>query len=165
MSIINNLLAKLFGRRQEQKATTMNTQTSNQHSDFIPSWRQEDMKRMNAMELEIRNWLITTLKELGSLPFSWESGNDEAFITFKDWSEAQGYEFETLEEYIILKLDIPDAGEFNMTGEGIIYIENGQVKAKFSSLMKEVTDYNEETEQEIYGEEIVSTGNELLFVI
>lgn len=165
MSIISNFLQKLFGGKPAQQAPTAGPQTTHQPGDFMYTWQQERMKRANAMEQEIKDWLVTTIKETGNLPFSWESGNDEAFITFKDRQETQEEEFDTLEQYILLKLDIPDAGEFNMTGEGLIYIDNDKVKAKFSSLMKEVVDYDEETEQETYGEEVVNTGEELLFLI
>lgn len=69
-----------------------------------------------------------------------------------------------LEEYIMDKLDIPSAGEFSMTGSGSIYLAGNTVKLKHSSVIKELVDYNEETEEEIYGgEEVTSSGDEVIF--
>jgi hypothetical protein len=70
-----------------------------------------------------------------------------------------------LEEYIIDKLDIPDAGEFTMNGSGMIYIADNAVKAKYSSIMKAVIDYDETTEEEIYSEEEQSSDDKVLFDI
>ena len=57
------------------------------------------------------------------------------------------------------------AGEFSMTGRGSIYIQDNLVRAKFSGVMKALVDFNEETQQEIYSEEIEEGGDRLLFEI
>ena len=128
-------------------------------------WEQERKERMIQTEANIKDWLVKLVKEKKELPFSWESGNDEAFLSFKDYAEWDSNNFEDLEGYIIDKLDIPDAGEFEMTGEGIIYSDGKSIKAKYHSVIKELVDFNEETEEEIYGEEIKDKGDVVLFMI
>ena len=71
--------------------------------------------------------------------------------------------FFPLEEYVVSKLEIPDAGEFSMTGQGTLYIEGDFVKAKYSSVMKVLTDFNEETQTEVYGEEYKDSDDRKLF--
>ncbi len=111
--------------------------------------------------------LVKLLKEKTEIKFSWESGGDEAFLTFEDFAaEAQNHENYELEDFIIEKLDIPSAGEFSMKGVGILYIADNKVRAKYVSEMKEVVDYDEEKEEEIYGdEEIKDEGDEILFAV
>jgi hypothetical protein len=70
-----------------------------------------------------------------------------------------------MEEYIVNKLEIPDAGEFSMTGQGSMYIEGRFVKAKYSSVIKGVVDFNEETETEVYGVAEEDSGDRKLFEI
>jgi hypothetical protein len=128
-------------------------------------WEQERKERMIQTEADIKEWLANLVKEKGELPFSWESGNDEAFLSFKDYAEWDSNNFEDLAGYIINKLDIPDAGEFEMTGEGFLYSDGKSIKARYHSSIKEMVDFNEETEETIYGEEMKDEGDKLLFVI
>ena len=60
---------------------------------------------------------------------------------------------------------IPSAGEFQMNGKGNISIEDGNVRVKYSSIMKETVDYIEETEEEIFGEEEYDEGDVVLFSV
>lgn len=160
MSMISKLFGKLFSNNPQKTAPIEPTT-----SDYMARWEKERQERTQATEQRLKDWIISSVKEKGSLPFTWESGNDEAFVTFKDNTEAEADNFQDLEEYIIDKLDIPDAGEFEMVGSGTMYINDNLVRAKYSSTIKAIIDYNEETEQEIYSEEEQDSGDKILFAV
>jgi hypothetical protein len=134
-------------------------------SSGASSWMGEQTRRTSQFERDNGSWVVNKIKAHNGLAFSWESGGDEAFVTFADFSADDEDKFQLMEEYIVNKLDIPDAGEFNMTGQGNMYIEDKFVKAKYSSVIKEVVDFNEETETEVYGEEEEDSGDRKLFEI
>ncbi len=163
MSLISSLLAKLFGKDNGDKQKSLNRPASAQ--DYMNRIENERNERIKSREASIKNWMLNSVREKGNLAFSWESGSDEAFVTFKDSNEAEQDNYEDLEQYIIDKLDIPDAGEFKMNGNGTIYIDGDLVKAKYASTMKGIIDYDEATETEIYSEEIVDSGDKVLFAI
>jgi hypothetical protein len=172
MSWISNLLRKIFGSGKAQKKAPVAQDsvrivrlTKGQVNDFMARRERERQERIKEAESNLKDWIVLSLKERGSLSFTWESGNDEAFITFKDSNEAERENFEQLEEYIIDKLDIPDAGEFRMDGSGLLYIANNLIKAKYSSIMKGITDYDEETDSVTYSEEEHDSGDKVLFMI
>lgn len=158
MGLIDKLFGNLFG-----KSTQTPKSPEPATGDYMARWEKERQERIQAAELRLKDWVATMVKEKGGLPFTWESGNDEAFVTFKDSSEAEQENFQDLEEYIVDKLNIPDAGEFEMTGSGTVYIDDNFVKAKYSSTMKAIIDYDEETEQEVYSEEEEDSGDKVLF--
>jgi hypothetical protein len=160
MGFISGLLKKLFGDNHNQPEISLPL-----NHNFMAQWEKEQEERIVAAEARIKDWLITSLKEKGNLPFSWESGGDEAFVTFQDNDGTDEENFEDLEEYIIDKLNIPDAGEFQMNGSGTIYIENNLARAKYSSTIKAVIDYDEETEEEIFSEEEQDSGDKVLFAV
>lgn len=156
MSWFKRLTTMIFGKKDEE---------TEKMKYFLVKWEQERKERIIQTEANIKDWLVALVKEKKQLPFSWESGNDEAILSFKDYAEWDSNNFEDLEGYIIDKLDIPDAGEFEMTGEGFIYSDGKSIRASYQSIIKEMVDFNEETEEEIYGEEIKDKGDKLLFVI
>jgi hypothetical protein len=156
MSWFKRLTEMIFGKKDVEMEKMKNS---------LFKWEQERKERMIQTEANIKDWLVKLVKEKKELPFSWESGNDEAFLSFKDYAEWDSNNFEDLEGYIINKLDIPDAGEFEMTGEGIIYSDGKSVKARYQSTIKEMVDFNEETEETIYGEEVKDKGDVVLFMI
>jgi hypothetical protein len=156
MSWFKRLTTMIFGKKDEE---------TEKMKYFLVKWEQERKERMIQTEANIRDWLVALVNEKKQLHFSWESGNDEAFLSFKDYAEWDSNNFEDLEGYIIDKLDIPDAGEFEMTGEGFIYSDGKSIRASYQSIIKEMVDFNEETEEEIYGEEIKDKGDTVLFVI
>ena len=158
MGLINNLFKKIFGTNHQKVEPTTPT-----NDDYLAIWEKERQERIIAAEERLKGWVAKSLKEKGILPFSWESGSDEAFVTFQDKTDADEENFQDLEEYIIDKLDIPDAGEFQMNGSGTIYIENNLVKAKYSSTIKTIIDFNEETEEEVFSEEEQDSGDQVLF--
>jgi hypothetical protein len=160
MGLISNLLKKILGDNHKQAETSLPS-----NDNYIARWDKEREERIIAAEERLKDWLVTSLREKGTLPFSWESGNDEAFVTFQDKDDSNEESFEDLEEYIIDKLDIPDAGEFQMNGSGTVYIENNLARAKYSSTMKATIDYNEETDEEIFSEEEQDSGDKVLFAI
>lgn len=151
MNLFSKLL-KLFGKKTD--------------SEFDFSiWQLGEQKRIKEMENEIKIWLIPYLKENETLPFSWESGGDDGFVTIESVNETYEDAYINLEEYLINQLEIPTAGEFEMNGKGTLYIENNFVKVKYSSTMKETIDFNEETEEAIYSEEEFDSGDSNLFAI
>ena len=63
------------------------------------------------------------------LSIKWDCGNDEALTTVFINDEALAYNDEFQEElsmYILNYLDLPDAGDFQMEGGGVIIKEQGQ---------------------------------------
>ena len=160
MGLISNLLKKLFGNNHKQAESSLPP-----NDNYMARWEKEREERIIAAEEILKDWVIISLKEKGKLPFTWESGNDEAFVTFQDKTATNENNFEDLEEYIIDKLDIPDAGEFQMNGNGTIYIENNFARVKYSSTMKATIDFNEETEEEIFSEEEHDSGDKVLFAV
>jgi hypothetical protein len=160
MGLIDKLFGKLFGKK-DQKVKPPDPVAN----DYMAQWEKERQVRIQDAELRLKGWIISSINEKGSLPFTWESGNDEAFVTFQDSNEEEEEDYQDMEEYIIDKLDIPDAGEFSMTGSGTVYIEGDSVKAKYSSTMRGIIDYNEETEQPVYSEVEEDSGDKVLFAI
>ena len=172
MSLISWLLSKVFGKRNVEKQAPVkqpsandNQTTPRQLNDYMARWEKERNERIKAAEERLKGWIILSIREKGSLAFTWESGNDEAFVTFKDSNEAEEDNFQDLEEYIIDKLDIPDAGEFRMDGSGTLYLADNHVKAKYSSIIKGITDYDEETDAVTYSEEEHDSGDKALFMV
>ena len=161
MSLLSNFLRKLFGGNNKPQVQPPKTE-----NNYIGRWEQEREKRIKDAESRLKDWLIATVKEKESLPFTWTSGGDEAFVTFEDKTDAEEDNFQELEEYIVDKLDIPDAGEFEMNGSGTIYLQDNLIKAKYSSVMKGIDDYDEETDQVIYSQdEVRDSDNKTLFSV
>lgn len=133
--------------------------------DYLADWENERKERIKNYEVQLKEWILKLLKEKGQLAFTWESGNDEGFITFKDFNEAEENNFMHLEGFIVDAIDIPSAGEFQMNGEGDIYIDNGLVKVKHKSVTKLLIDYDEENEKEIYDAGESESGDLTLFAI
>ena len=172
MSLISGLLSKIFGKRNVEKPAPARQPSANndqvaplQLNDFMARWEKERNERIKAAEEKLKDWIILSIREKGSPAFTWESGNDEAFVTFKDSNEADENNFQDLEEYIVDKLDIPDAGEFRMDGSGTLYLADNLVKAKYSSIIKGITDYDEDTDAVTYSEEEHDSGDKVLFMV
>jgi hypothetical protein len=161
MSFIDKLFGSFFQKNNKKPA-----QAEIDADEYIARAEKERQERIRSAELRLKDWIVALIAEKGSLQFSWESGNDEAFVTFKDWSEPEADTFQDLEEFIVDKLGIPDAGEFEMTGSGMIYLDGNMVKAKYSSAMKAIIDYDEKTDQVVYSEEEEKdNGDEVLFFL
>jgi len=173
MSFISKFFGNLFKKDNSPKKlesisnpTVIKLQlTPAEVNNYRDRWEKERLERIVAAEGKLKDWIIVSVRTRGSLAFSWESGNDEAFVTFKDYDEASKENFQELEDYVIDKLNIPDAGEFQMNGQGTIYIADGLVKTSYSSIMKELLDYDEETQTEVYSEEEQDSGDKVLFGI
>ncbi|RXK61989.1 hypothetical protein ESA94_02950 [Lacibacter luteus] len=159
MGLFRNLFKTLFGTSNNTKKETPAPPVI----DYMAAWEKERQERITAAEHKLKDWISAQVKEKENLSFTWESGNDEAFVTFKDASTEEEDNFFELEQYMIDKLDIPDAGEFEMNGKGNISIENNRVVVKYSSTIKALLDFNEETEEEIYSEEEQDSGEKTLF--
>lgn len=159
MGLISSLFRKIFGNNSRQEPK----QVLSPNENLIARWKKEREENVLAIEREIKDWLTGVLKNKGEVPFSWESGNDEALITFQNGVDFDDDNFEELEQYILGKLDIPDAGEFQMNGKGVIYIAQGEVRVKYSSIFKTTIDFDEETEEEIFSEEEHDSGDIILY--
>jgi hypothetical protein len=159
MSLISRLFGKLFGRNDSTaKPVAVN--------DIMAKWERDRQIRIKAAEEELRDWIIASVNKNGAIEFSWESGGDEGFVTIKEYANNKRYDkAEDLEEYILDKLDIPCAGEFTMNGHGAIYIAGDVVKIRYSSTLKELVDFDEETEQEIYSNEEQDSGDIVMFSV
>ena len=160
MGLFNNLMKKLFGGNQ-QKAESVTEPVNN----YMERWEHERKERISSAETKLKDWLALYVKENRNLEFSWESGNDEGFVTFQDSASIGEDRLDQMESYIIDKLDIPAAGEFQMNGSGFIYLDNNLIKVKYSSIMKALVDFDEKTEEEIYSEEEHDSGDVVLFAI
>lgn len=170
MNFLRRLLSKLLGKRRPDGAPpgleikTVKI-TPSRLQEIQAQRERERQERISASEAELKDWIILTVKEKGGIPFSWESGNDEGFVTFTDKSNAEEDNYDNLEAYIIDKLDIPCAGEFEMNGNGTIYIADSFVRAKYRSTYKEVVDYNEETNEAVYNEGETDSGDKAMFPV
>lgn len=163
MNLISYFLKKIFGNNYNQGEIIFPPV-----GDYGIKWGKGKEEKMKIIENRLKGWLIEYLKEKNTLSFTWESGGDEAFVTVedKDYIDNDIYNSEhdfDLEDYIIDKLNIPDAGEFQMNGSGIIYMENNFVKVKYSSTMRATIDFDEKTGEEIFSEEELDSGNKVLF--
>lgn len=128
-------------------------------------WHKQKEERNKQLLAAVESWLAEVVRKHGPLNFHWESGGDEAFVTLENFGETENEKIHSLEEYLILKLDIPDAGEFEMNGEGKLYLKNGAVWAFYQSSVRMLEDYDEETEKEIYSEVEVESADKELFPI
>ena len=159
MDIINFLKSLFSGKKAS------GVPGSPVNSNYLARWEKEREERMVAAEAVLKDWIIKLLTERNGLPFSWESGSDEAFVTFEGLDDSSEDIVEDLQQFIIDKLEIPDAGEFEMNGKGTIYLENNLVRVKYSSIMKAIVDFNEETEEEVFSDEELDSGDQVLFAI
>lgn len=163
MGLLSSFLGKLFGNNSQTTYVAKQPEPSKEANDYMTRWEKERQERIKAGDEKIKGWLLALIKQKGTLPFTWESGNDEAFVTFQDETEAEEDDFQYLGEHIVDCLNIPDAGEFEMNGSGTIYITGNAIRAKYSSVIKAVIDFDEKTEQEIYTEEEHDSGDKVLF--
>jgi len=160
MSLISDLLKKLFGRGSQPEAAVTSSKSFSENQ-----WERERAERNSNIEQSAEEWLVKYLDKKASVDFTWESGNDEAFVYFSDMPDADEDDLMDVESYIIIKLNIPDAGEFEMNGAGTIYKQDNNVRVKYSSIIKALIDFNEDTEEEIYSEEEKDSGDVILFAI
>ena len=161
MGIFKSILRLFQGEKTQSVPNTPDTNSS-QH--FIDRWEKERQARVASYEQELKLWLLQLLKEKKELRFNWESGNDEAFVTFED-EDNMNENFESLQDYMIAALDIPDAGEFEMHGTGTIYIAGNAVRVTHESITKMIIDYDETTDEVIYGNNETDKGDIILFTI
>lgn len=164
MSIINFIKNLFLTKNPFPKASDLETYTPLTEEN-LEAWRKKEQEKKSSLEKKVKETIIEQIKEQNnSLKFSWDSGNDEAFLTFEnnktDIDEEKSWE---IEEYLILKLEIPDAGEFEMHGEGFLYIENNSVFANYWSTLKFLEDYDEEKDEEIWSEAEVEKNISELF--
>lgn len=156
MSMFKSIFDKLLGKQAPQAPA---------QSDFLNEWDKKRKARIVEAEGEIKEWLTARVKEKGTLNFSWESGNDEGFVDFEEYNDAEQRQFDTLEMYIIDVLDIPDAGEFQMIGNGTFYLIENTLKVMHSSIFREIVDYDEVTGKEIFGKGNEDKGDVVLFTV
>jgi hypothetical protein len=93
MSFIKKLLSSLFGNgKPKQPRTEYIPQPRPAVENYMDRWERERNERIRSAEEKIKDWLVASLKEKGKMEFSWESGNDEAFVTFKENNYEDGPE-------------------------------------------------------------------------
>ena len=100
----------------------------------------------------IKEWLSKHLAQGDQVTVRWDCGGDEAFVYPAINGEELPYEDDMHEEFaffLIETLDIPDAGEFSMQGEGTIFAENGAIKITYHAEGEAMVDFDEETQEEI----------------
>jgi hypothetical protein len=116
---------------------------------------------------QLKGQLVKLLLEGKQVTVRWDCGGDESFAYPAVDGKELGFddEFgEALAEYIIKKLNLPDAGEFYLKGGGRFFIEdNNKIVIEHMSVMAGVMDYDEEKEEEIYSEEEEESGKHTLF--
>lgn len=120
-------------------------------------------KQWEKAKQESREWLLQYLLNNEALTFTMECGGDEALLYFDEPMEWNIEE--PIYTIVVEGLDIPDAGEFSLTGGGALWLEGKVVKGKYNGLMRESVDYNEETEEEIFGREFTYGKEAVLFHI
>lgn len=110
-------------------------------------------KNKKMAKQDIKNWLLSHLNANRKVTVKWDCGGDESFVyPYIDGVEV-GYDDEihdVFEQFLIAELDIPDAGEFSLQGQGTIFIEDGKIVIEHSAEGTATIDYDEETEQEIF---------------
>ena len=159
MSLLDRLFGGFFKKNDREQQTPVDS------GDFMERWERKRKERIAAAENDLKPWIIDRLIADKTIDFTWESGNDEAFVTFTNHTDQDENLFMELEGYVVDTLQIPDAGEFAMTGKGSIYLADKTVRIRHASVLKYLTDYNEETEEEIWGEEETDSGDTILFSI
>jgi hypothetical protein len=117
---------------------------------------------------EIKEWLLSNLKANRKITVRWDCGGDEAFVYPSiDGEEVDSMDtiHELFEHFLIEKLNIPDAGEFTLTGKGTIFIEADKIIIEHSAEGEALIDYDEETEQEIYEQITEELTRSILFKV
>ncbi|GAA4343874.1 hypothetical protein [Flaviaesturariibacter amylovorans] len=140
---------------------TPGTQPELEADDPNEYWNQ----RLAALEAEIRDPLSALLRKEHRLRFAWEAGNDEGGIYFPDGALFDTPYYWALIQYLQARLCISNAGEFEATGRGILFLDSGFVRAKYSSELRHFIDYNEETQESIYSEPEKEDEDLVLFAI
>ena len=127
---------------------------------------------MNNQEIEqkLKETLLQYLDAGKKVTLTWDCGGDEAFVhvfidneeqsSFED-GKYQAHKFPALlEDFVILKLGLPSAGEFSLKGKGEIFKENNTLTILYEVV--EFEDYEEDEEYPSDGAEEFS-GREVLF--
>ncbi|MCB0607534.1 MAG: hypothetical protein KDD12_07455 [Lewinella sp.] len=96
----------------------------------------------------------------------WDCGGDEAIIkVLVDGAELtynNAFAME-LDMYLVNYLNLPDAGEFSMTGNGEIVEENEELYIVYESILKGVEDYETGRWKELNEKDDVYSGKKKLF--
>jgi hypothetical protein len=107
---------------------------------------------------EIRKFLTDKIKEGKTITVKWDCGGDEAFAYFFENGEAiDDMEIsEDLELMIINQLNLPDAGEFVLEGEGRLFLEDDKLLIEYKSILKELEgEEMNEVQDEFSGKKIL----------
>lgn len=117
---------------------------------------------------EIKKWLLGHLNANREVTVRWDCGGDEAFVypaidgEDVDSSDKIHQEFE---QFLIDALDIPDAGEFEMQGEGTIFLEDGEILIEYTTEGKVMMDYDEVNKKAIWKDLAEETNESILFEV
>ncbi|RAJ74968.1 hypothetical protein CLV59_11014 [Chitinophaga dinghuensis] len=166
----NDFWKRIFGEKkpEQQPETPINSNEPDFESEFESDYDYEPepdtLNRIDPYTLKLeaifKDWLIDKLRDNNALDFSFEGGGDEGFITFENPTDETEM-YNSLDEYLFYILKIPTVGECYMNGSGTLYIADNIVKVKYSSTLNQSYDYNEETDEIIYGEKVTLGGGDL----
>ncbi|HYG51668.1 MAG TPA: hypothetical protein VD905_12235 [Flavobacteriales bacterium] len=151
-----NFFSKLFGGKKPQNNSSNTQASQNKSADNYSDWQKKEQERQAALAENVKAPIIQHISKNGIFKFTIEAGNDEAFLHFEastEKTEEDEQELYDIEEYLIDVLDIPSAGEFSMTGEGSLFMKNNKVYCEYKTIYKELLDYDEENDKEIYSDE------------
>lgn len=115
--------------------------------------------------------LESLLKSGKSIELKWDCGGDEAFIfptdACKELSETHKTLMQALEIHLLNILNLPDAGEFSMTGKGQLSLEDDKIVITFESIMKGFEYYKPKTKEggwkEVNAVEPMYSGKKIIF--
>ncbi len=102
-------------------------------------------------EQEIYEGVKKLLQEGKTIELQWDCGGDEAIVSptekCKELAQTHNPLMRALDLYVINLLNLPDVGEFSMTGKGTLELVGEDVQITFESIMHGYEDYNEETKE------------------
>ena len=111
----------------------------------MPQQKTKSEKEMN----ELREAIIKLIKAEKIIKLKWDCGGDEALVSITIDGKEIDYNsqvFQAFDIHVINLLNLPDVGEFEMDGEGVIIEENGQIYVEYESTMKGYASYNDKYE-------------------
>jgi hypothetical protein len=113
---------------------------------------------------QLQNWLIELL-QTNEVSIKWNCGFDDAIIhVYTNTTPiSDNLMLEKFEDFLIAILELPDAGEFKMTGEGSVYKKGDEIFISFQSESKDLVDFDEIEEKEIWENVVKKSGEIRLF--
>ena len=115
---------------------------------------------------QLEEAIFAAIEARKKITVKWDCGGDEAIIkVLVDGAELtynNAFAME-LDMYLVNYLNLPDAGEFSMTGNGEIVEENEELYIVYESILKGVEDYETGRWKELNEKDDVYSGKKKLF--